>query len=131
MLLNLTNWFLVFARISAMLAALPVFSAQILPVRLRVAVGALVAFLVMPFITPVSVETLSFWSLLRLLFVEVSVGLLLGFVCRLVFFALDIAGGIISTEMGLVLPSEFNQFTGAASMAPGMILYWMGVMLLF
>src|SRR5207249_4549280 len=48
-----------------------------------------------------------------------------------VFFAIEIGGAIIGAEMGLMLPSEFNQFTGAATMAPGTILYWLGAMLLF
>jgi hypothetical protein len=43
---------------------------------------------------------------------------------------LEIAGGIIAAEMGLMLPSEFNQFTGAASML-ATVLYWLGGMLLF
>ena len=32
---------------------------------------------------------------------EVGVGLLIGFASRMIFFALDMAGAIISTEIGL------------------------------
>jgi flagellar biosynthetic protein FliR len=114
-----------------MLVALPVFSAQIFPARLRVGLAAVLAFLIAPSLPETHTESLSLWSLIHLLFMEVSVGALLGFVCRLIFFALDIAGGIVSTDIGLTLPSEFSQFTGASSMAPAVLLYWMGVMLLF
>ena len=111
-----------------MLTVLPMFSAQMLPVQLRVALGALVALLVAPLLPPVGVENLSIWLLVKLMFMEVSIGLLLGFICRFVFYALEIAGGFIATEMGLALPQEFNQLISAPTMAPGLLLYWIALM---
>jgi flagellar biosynthetic protein FliR len=124
----ITTWFLVFTRVGAMLTVLPMFSAQMLPVQLRVALGALVALLVAPLLPPVAVENLSIWLLVKLMFMEVSIGLLLGFICRFVFYALEIAGGFIATEMGLSLPQEFNQLISAPTMAPGLLLYWIAMM---
>jgi flagellar biosynthetic protein FliR len=125
------NWFLAFARAGAMVGMLPVISSRAVPTRLRLGLGAAIALFCVPFTPAIPIDNPSLWALIRLLFVEVSVGLLLGFVCRFVFFALEMAGGIIAAEMGLMLPSEFNQFTGAASMAPATLLYWLGAMLLF
>ncbi len=127
----LINWFLVFTRVGAMFGTLPVFSSRTVPVKLRLALGAVIALLCVPLTPPNAIESTSLWPLFRVLLIEVSVGLLLGFVCQFVFFALEIGGGIIAAEMGLMLPSEFNQLTGAASMAPAGILYWLGAMLLF
>jgi flagellar biosynthetic protein FliR len=124
----ITTWFLVFTRVGAMLTVLPMFSAQMLPVQLRVALGALVALLVAPLLPPVAAENLSIWLLVKLMFMEVSIGLLLGFICRFVFYALEIAGGFIATEMGLSLPQEFNQLISAPTMAPGLLLYWIALM---
>jgi flagellar biosynthesis protein FliR len=129
--LNLTNWFLVFARAGALLAIFPAFSATNIPVQLRVALAALIAFLAAPFLPLPAPAQTSFWSLIHLVFVEVSVGLLLGFVSRLIFFAIDMAGGIISTEMGLMLSSNFNPLTSSALPVPGTILFWLTMMLLF
>jgi flagellar biosynthesis protein FliR len=126
----ITTWFLVFTRVGAMLAVLPVFSSQMIPVQLRIALGALVALLVTPLLPAVPAEGLSLWLLLKLMFLEASVGLLLGFVCRFVFFALEIAGGFLATEMGLTLPQEFNPVTGATAMTPGLVLFWIATMLL-
>ena len=128
---ELINWFLVFTRVGAMLGVLPVLSSRTVPVKVRLALGAVIALLCVPLTSSTAIENSSFWSVIRLLLIEVTVGLLLGFVCRFIFFALELGGGIIAAEMGLMLPSEFNQLTGAASMAPATILYWMGVMLLF
>lgn len=126
----LTTWFLVFTRVGAMLTVLPMFSTQSLPVQLRVALGALVALLVAPGLPVIPVEQLSIWIIAKLMFVEISIGLLLGFVCRLVFYALEIAGTFIATEMGLSLPQEFNQLVSGPTMAPGLMLYWIALMTL-
>ncbi len=114
-----------------MLAVTPLFSSQTIPIQLRIALGALVAFLVTPLLPAFpGADVLSIWTLVRMLFVEASTGFLLGFVCRFVFYALEIAGGFVATEMGLTMPAEFNQVTGMAMFVPGLILYWLATMLL-
>jgi flagellar biosynthesis protein FliR len=129
---NLTNWFYVFARAGALFAVFPAFSAQNIPVRLRLGLAAVLAFLSAPLLPlPAVAANPTFWTLLRLLFGEVSIGLLLGFVSRLIFFAIDLAGGIIATEMGLMLSAVFNPLTSSALPLPGTILFWLGMMLLF
>lgn len=111
-----------------MLTVLPMFSTQMIPVQLRIALGALVALIVTPMLPAVAVDGMSIWILVKLMFMEVSVGLLLGFICRFVFYALEIAGGFIATEMGLTLPSEFSQLVSGQTMAPGLLLYWIAMM---
>jgi flagellar biosynthesis protein FliR len=128
---EILNWFLVFARVGALFIVLPMFAMQSFPVRLRVALSALIALLVAPFLPPVQIETLSFPSLTRLLASEISVGLLLGFVCRLVFHGLETASSLLSTEMGLMMSSDFNQLSGSANAAPGIALYWLAIILWF
>jgi flagellar biosynthetic protein FliR len=123
------NWLLVFSRVGALLALLPLFSAQNFPVRLRVALSGLLALLLSPFLAPVKADVTSIWGLIPLMGMELSVGLLLGFVCRMVFFALETGGSIMATEMGLTMPSEFSQITGTNTAVPSAILYWMALML--
>ena len=98
---DVLNWLLVFLRASALMAVFPVFSAKNIPVQIRVALGALVAFLVAPTVPMRSLAPLDMWALLGLMMTEVGFGLLLGFVSRMLFYALEVAGGIISTEIGL------------------------------
>jgi flagellar biosynthesis protein FliR len=126
-----TTWFLVFTRVGALLVSMPIFSTRGFPVQLRVALAALLAFILLPVLPAQPVDTSSLWALIRVMFVEVSIGVLLGFVCRFLFFALEFAGGLIATEMGLMLPSEFNQLIGSSSMAPATLLYWLAAMLFF
>jgi flagellar biosynthesis protein FliR len=124
------GWFMVFARAGAILMLFPFFSSQNFPIQLRVALAGLIAFLVAPVLPPVRLEQGSIWSLSRLLLGEVSVGLLLGFVCRMVFYALDLAGSLIATETGLMLSASFNPLASATATAPGLMLYWLALMLL-
>ncbi len=123
------TWFLVFVRMGALLTVFPVLSASNFPVQLRVALSAMVSFMVTPGMPATTCE--SIWSLFGLLFMEVSVGVLLGFVARIVFLGLEAAGNLIGTEMGLMMTTDFNPFAGAQASAPGMMLYLLAGMMLF
>lgn len=125
------SWLVVFARVGTMLGLMPMFSPQNFPVQLRVALSGLLAVLLAPFVAVPPVEGLSVWKLMHLMMIEVGVGLLLGFVCRLVFLGLDAAGTVIATEMGLINTSEFNQLSNAQEALPGLILSWLALMLWF
>jgi flagellar biosynthetic protein FliR len=128
---SFVTWLAVFARIGAILALLPMFAPQNFPVQLRVALSALVAMVLCPFLPLIPAETHSMWRLVRLMAAEISVGLLLGFICRLVFTALEAAGNLMATEMGLMMSAEFNQFSNTTESVPGVILHWMALMLWF
>jgi flagellar biosynthesis protein FliR len=127
---DLINWMLVFVRISALLAIFPLFSSQNFPVQVRLALGALVAMLVAPGLPVPPLNGLSVWSLVGLLIGEVGVGLVLGFVSRMVFYAIDFAGGIIGTEIGLTFSPNLNPLNNSQVDSPGLILYFLAAMLL-
>lgn len=126
---DLTTWTLVFLRASAMLAVFPLFSLQNFPVQLRIALGAMVAFLVAPTLPLPPAAPVGFFSVLGLLVMEVIFGLLLGFISRLVFHILEFAGNLISSELGLNMASTLNPFTHSRSDIPGMVLYYLGALL--
>jgi flagellar biosynthesis protein FliR len=126
---ELTNGLMVFLRVSAMLAVFPVFSTANFPVQLRLALGALLAALISPALPPGLAQAHDLWGLVGLMSMEVGVGLLFGFVSRMIFFALDIAGAIIGSEIGLSLPPSMNPMSGAQTTAPGSILYYLAAML--
>jgi flagellar biosynthetic protein FliR len=124
------TWFLAFARLGAILAFFPIFTGNV-PVILRIALSALVAFLVLPGLEIVDSTNLGMAGLVRLMVIEISVGLLLGFICRMVFFAIEIGAGIMASEMGLSMSNVFNSVSQELMSTPGMLLFWMTVMLLF
>jgi flagellar biosynthesis protein FliR len=116
---DITNWMMVFLRVSAMLAVFPVFSAANFPVQLRLALGALLAALICPVLPGTLTQAHDIWGLVGSMAVEVGIGLALGFASRMIFYALDIAAAIISTEIGLQLPSSLNPMSGAQTNSTG------------
>jgi flagellar biosynthetic protein FliR len=124
------NWLLVFMRISAFLLVLPFFSATSFPVTMRVSLGALAALLLAPTLPAFPMGQLPFYSLLGVMIQETAIGLLLGFMARMVFYAVDLAGNIIATEMGLQMASIFNPLTQTSSQVPATILFYLAAIVM-
>jgi flagellar biosynthetic protein FliR len=127
---DVVTWFLAFARLGAILAFFPIFTGNV-PVLLRISLSALVAFLILPGLDVVDSTGLGLGGVVRLMIIEISVGLLLGFICRMVFYAIELGAGVIASEMGLSMSNQFNSLSQELMSTPGVLLYWMAIMLLF
>jgi flagellar biosynthetic protein FliR len=128
-LVDYGNCLLVFLRASAFLAIFPVFAARVFPVQLRLALGLSLAILVAPALPPSGLGVLSWPAVTGRLILELLVGLVLGFASRMIFFALDFAGGLIGSEMSLNLPAGLNPFGENQVTAPALILYQLAAVL--
>lgn len=129
--LDFHNWLLVFLRVSAFLLVLPFFSVANFPVTLRVALAALTALLLAPLLPSLSLASLSLPSLLGLMLQEVGIGLLMGFISRMVFYAVDLAGNFVAAELGLNMGAIFNPLEGQSSQVPGMVLFFLASVVMF
>ena len=90
-----------FLRLGALFMAAPILGASSLPVRVRVLLAALTAWLLLPVLpTPPAVDLISGQALLLAL-EQLLVGLAMGFVLQLVFGAFVLAGQAIAMAMGL------------------------------
>lgn len=127
---DLNNWMLVFVRAGAFLGVLPLFTMLNVPVQVRVAMAALLAVLVAPTLPHWALANLGFLDWIGLFLREVFCGLLLGFVTRMVFFASDFAGQLISNEMGLSLASVFDPVNARPTQAPGMVMFLLTCLLM-
>jgi flagellar biosynthetic protein FliR len=128
--LDLYNWLLVFLRISAFLLVLPFFSATNFPVIMRVAISVLGALLLAPTLPPFPLGRLPLFSLIGVMIQELSIGLLLGFVSRMVFYAADLAGNIIAMELGLNMGNIFDPLSQQNSPVPGTILFFLAAVVM-
>jgi flagellar biosynthetic protein FliR len=126
---DLTNWLFVFLRASGFLALFPVFSATNFPVITRVALGALLALFVSQTLPATPLAHADLWGLTGGMTMELGVGLLLGFVSRLLWYALDIAGGIIAQEVGLATPSSINPMSSGQTTEAATLLHYLAAML--
>jgi len=125
----LANWWMVFLRAGGLLVLFPVFSAPIVSSKTRVALAALVAFLLAPAIPSVALAGWQLSDLILVMLQETLIGLLLGFVCRMLFFSLEIAGSVITTEIGLSLPPSFNPLTSSQATVAGVLLNYLATVL--
>jgi flagellar biosynthetic protein FliR len=119
---DFNNGMLVFVRAGAFMSILPFFTMFNVPPMVRVALAALLAVLVAPTLPPFHIGAMALFDLTGLFAREIVSGLLIGFVTRMVFFAADLGGQIITNEVGLSLASVFDPVNARPTQAPVMIM---------
>ena len=97
----LIAWLLISIRATAFLMLLPGLTGQPMPVVLRLALSVSVATLLAPLIPVPAQVPATLLGFIGAVAAEVLVGLLMGFVGRMAFYATEMAGRIIATEIGL------------------------------
>jgi len=130
MVLDFYNWLLIFLRVGAFLLVLPFFSVVNFPAVMRVALSALTALLLAPILPPFALGRLDFIQLVGVMIQEVSIGLLLGFISRMVFYAVDFAGNVIARDMGLNLAAVFDPAGAQSEAAPASILFFLAAIVM-
>lgn len=120
---------MVFLRGSGMLAVLPVFSTPMVPARMRIALAVLAAFLIAPTLPAIELGDRGLLQVSAWMLGELGIGLLLGFLARILFFALDVAGGIIGAEIGLNLPPGLNPLTNSQATVPATLLSYLAAVI--
>jgi flagellar biosynthetic protein FliR len=96
----LITWMMVFLRALGVILLLPMLTNRPLPVPLRMAFGVFLATLLAGIVPAGTVPT-TWWHLILMSAGEVIMGLTLGFVVKLSFFAVEMGGRLISSEIGL------------------------------
>jgi flagellar biosynthetic protein FliR len=107
-----TTYLWVLIRIAGLFTVAPIFGTQFVPVRVRVGLALVLAWLVGPLVTPATpVDPLTPAGLVVTAH-EVTVGLAMGLVMRAVFGALEMAGQVVSMPMGLGFAALVDPATG-------------------
>jgi flagellar biosynthetic protein FliR len=96
----LVAWMMVFLRSIGVILQLPVLAGHPIPIPVRLGICMCLTTLLAGVVPAAPVE-LGLWTLVAAIMGEVFLGLALGFVTRLTFGAVEMAGRIISTEIGL------------------------------
>ncbi len=107
----LPAFFFVFLRASVFLYFFPIFGSRSLPAQFKI--GIIIAFSIV--LTPVVEVNFVKGDIPLIVVREVLFGLLLGLTARLMFFAVEMAGQIMSNSMGLSIASVFNPDIGQSS----------------
>jgi flagellar biosynthetic protein FliR len=123
---------LVFARIGSAIMLLPGFGEFYVMQRYRLLLALMLALLLTPVLLPVLPAMPS--SAVRLVAIvgsEVIIGLFLGTVARILLSALDIAGTVISLQLGLSAAQIFNPMLAQPGTLTSTLYGLLGILLIF
>ena len=124
-------WVLVFLRTGAFFMGIPLFAGKMIPVKIRVVFGLILSLLINP-IVPANLEIADhFVGAIILSINEICIGLLLGMVVRMVFFAIELAGHLISYEIGLMASNSVNPLLGSTDSTITTLLYYFSLLVFF
>ncbi len=114
------TWMLVLLRSLGIILQLPTLANRAPPVTVRIALAASLATLICPII-PASPVPIDQWGLAGAAIGEILIGLAMGFVARMAFFGVEMAGRVISSEVGLAGSPGFEAPEVASEPLAGMM----------
>ena len=115
-------WMMAFIRAGGVLMMIPVFSGRNIPMPVRIALAALLAFIGLQGARGITPPPADVITLVLASAHELIVGLLMGFGVRLMFYAIEMAGQIISGELGLSVSAQIDPMSQNSSSAVGVAL---------
>jgi flagellar biosynthetic protein FliR len=123
MIEKLLGFVMVLTRISAFFLVVPVFSWQIIPVRVKVILVLLMAIF-FSMITPFAINSsqVSVLEAVLLIANEATYGLALGLIVSVVFSTVKFSGRIIERQMGMAMAQVLDPLTGESSQPLGSLL---------
>lgn len=124
-------WIFVLLRTGAFFLGIPLFAGRLIPVRYRMALGLILSLLISPN-APADLDlTRHFAGAILLSMNEICIGLLMGMMVRMVFFAVELAGFLISYEIGLMASNSVNPLLGSTDATLTSLLYYFSLLLFF
>ncbi|WP_417624185.1 flagellar biosynthetic protein FliR [Paremcibacter congregatus] len=125
-------FFLVFARLGAMIMVLPALGETGIPQRIRLALALSISFVIYSLVRTKLPAIPDSAILLGILIVfEILIGVLIGTAIRLLMTAIHTAGTIIAMQTGLAMAQAFDPAQGAQSALMSTFLTLMAVVLIF
>lgn len=105
------NFLFILLRAGIVLMMLPFFNSTIFPAQFRIGIAVAIALV----LAPVAEFHLAQASIAAIVVREVMFGMILGFAARFIFYALEMAGHMISSATGLSMATIFNPEVGAST----------------
>lgn len=128
MLEQLPVFLLAMIRIMSFLVTVPIFSYRNIPTGYKIGLGFFLALLISPTLHA-EIQTIDEYFLL-LAIKEVVVGLAVGFIAAMIFYAIQVAGSFIDLQMGFAMASVFDPQTGIQTPITGRYFYIFAILLL-
>ena len=130
--LQLTIFLLIFARIAGLFIMAPAFSARSIPSLGKAALITWIS-IVLWFVAPVDLKAIPATSLgfMIALASEVAVGFILGFICNMIFVAVQAAGELVDVQMGLSVAQSFDPIFGSTVTIIGKMFFYVALTMFF
>ena len=107
------SYFWPFVRIAAMMMAMPVFTSNFIPMRVRTMLALALTVIIAPVIPQVPlIDAVSVNGMLLIL-QQALIGIVMGFIFHFVFSAFTIGGQVIAMQMGLGFSTMVDPVNGA------------------
>ncbi len=129
------NPFLIFlvvlARVGGLVTFAPFWSHQAASAKIRVILAGVLALILSPIVAPqIAAPPSDIYQLLPILLGEIVIGMVLGFVGRIVFSSFELAAHLVASQMGFSLAGVIDPSTKAQTTAFGTIAQMLGLMVL-
>lgn len=128
---DLSLGFLVLCRLSPVFVLFPVFNSRVVPNQIKV---ALALFFTMTMVGVLPLDPPAFPSIVSVIlagFAEILVGSFIGIASRITFWILELAGFIISQEIGLMMSTSMDPITNQNTSTISSVLYYLGIVVVF
>lgn len=120
---QITNYLLIFARISSLLVVAPLFGSRNIPLSFKMGLSLLISFILLPVVKPNIIVPPNFITFISLVAKEVFVGLILGFASILIFAIVQFAGHLIDMHMGFAIMNVIDPQAQAQVTVIGQFMY--------
>jgi len=125
-------WMIVFIRIGTAFTIMPTVGDAFVSARTRLLLALAVSVVVAPAVrAQLPPMPGNVFQLVVLIIGEMTVGIFLGSIGRLLMGTLEVAGTVIALETGLSNAQIFNPAMATTGSLPGALLGWLGLLLLF
>lgn len=124
-----TAFMLVFARVGTLVMLFPGIGERFVPGRIRLSLALLFTLVFLPFASPM-IKTAG-PDTIRILFIELAIGFMLGLITRLIVTSLQTAGAIVAQDLGLSFAQTVDPTAGTQGAAISNLLVMMGAVLVF
>ena len=98
---EIEKFFFIFFRVGAMFLFAPIFSSASLPAKLKIGLILVISFLIFPLLKGIPFpQTKGTFSFGLYMVSEISMGLIIAYIARLIFASVQIAGTLVDFQMG-------------------------------
>lgn len=118
-----------FVRITAFLAASPLWGHASVPNQVKVALAALVTVVIAPILPAMPNVPIMSWAGLGIMVEQLLIGIAIGLVMHIIFAVVQAAGEFIGLQMGLAFASFFDMSSGTNIMVLSRILYMISLLM--